>query len=71
MTKKSNVVVGPLFNDSLIKVEEYKYDNPDETISSATGKNVVGETLTVLGKKFNIVLNVFEKKSLRIINRRI
>lgn len=59
--QKGNVVIGPLLNDSLITKDGYQYGDEDETISSATGKNVVKETQTVLGKKFNLILELFEE----------
>lgn len=59
--QKGNVIMGPLFNDTLITEDGHEYGNEDETISSATGRNVLKETLTTLGKRINAILSVFEE----------
>jgi len=52
-----NVICGDMFNVTLRKQNGYDYGNPDETISSATGKNLVSGKLTILGKLFNSILD--------------
>ena len=57
--QKGNVVLSPLFNDTLITKDGYKYGNPDKTISEVTGVNVLDNTLTGLGYRFNLLLSMF------------
>lgn len=56
-----NVVCAELFNHTLIHDSDYKFGNPDETISSVLGKNVRSGTLTMTGKALNLILGVLEK----------
>lgn len=56
-----NVMLGPLMNMTLIEPEsEYKFGNPDETISSVLGKNKIMNTLTWLGLAISNVLHQFD-----------
>jgi len=52
-----NAVCGNLFNITLIKHGGYHFGLPGETISSALGKNVERDTLSVAGKVLNAILN--------------
>lgn len=56
-----NVVCADLFNTVLIKKGGYKFGNPDETISSALGKNQRLDKLTKVGKILNWILSKIEK----------
>jgi 8-oxo-dGTP diphosphatase len=51
-----NTYVAKLFNDVLIKVGGYRFGNPDETISSVLGKNKLTNTLTILGRGLDWIL---------------
>ena len=59
--KYGNVLGQYIFNDLLIKSDGYKYGNPHETISSATGKNKVKGTFSWMGKLVDATLEAFEK----------
>lgn len=50
-----------VFNDLFVKKGGYLYGNIDETISSATGKNKQGKTLTRAGLVFDMALELMEK----------
>ena len=56
-----NVVGQHIFNNVLIVTNGYKFGNVDETISSVIGKNQQTETLTIIGKILNWILNKIEK----------
>ena len=50
--------MGPMFNSILISSKsEYKFGNPDETISSVLGKNKRAGNLLYLGKRLDAWLN--------------
>jgi len=51
-----------LWNFSLRKETGYKFGNPEETISSALGKNERDNTLTKTGKILAGILNFLDKK---------
>lgn len=55
-----NSFCGELFNLTLAKPDGYPYGAPKETISSATGKNLVRKTLTATGKTLSNILNLFQ-----------
>jgi hypothetical protein len=57
----ANKVCKELFNDILITKDGYKFGHIDETISSATGRNVLKGTLSPIGKGLNWILNVLDK----------
>ena len=52
-----NVLLGPILNKILITSDGYKFGNGQETMSSATGRNVIKGTLTPIGIKFNNLLS--------------
>jgi len=52
-----------LFNDILITSNVYKFSNPYETIYSAIGKNRRKETLTLVGKTLDWILDNFKKNN--------
>jgi hypothetical protein len=52
-----NVVMSGLFNAIIIKSKDNQFGNPDETISSVLGKNLRTNTLTLLGRILNAILN--------------
>jgi len=56
-----NHVMGPLFNQWMLRGDYYKFGNIDETVSSALGKNQRKGTLTRSGRFLNWVLNAFDK----------
>ena len=56
-----NVVCADLFNITLIKKGGYQFGHPRETISSAIGKNIKNNKLTIMGLALNSFLNLFEK----------
>jgi hypothetical protein len=56
-----NVYLSELFNNTMITEDGYKFGNPDETISSTFGKNVLKKSLTIAGKIFVFILNLFER----------
>lgn len=68
-----NVVCSRLFNHLLIKKGGYQFGNVEETISSVIGKNQLTDTLTIVGKLLNTVLNNFQKNhsvnSIEIFNK--
>ena len=53
----NNVRGQHFFNDVLFKEDGYKAGKPDETISSCIGKNKRKNTLTLLGKLVDLILN--------------
>ena len=55
-----NVVCGQLFNAILIKKDQDKFGNPDETISSVLGKNKQVNNLTIAGKLLSFLLNTIQ-----------
>lgn len=55
-----NALGGPVFNKVLIKDNGYKYGNPDETISSATGKNKIKGTFRPIGSFLDYCLEKAE-----------
>jgi len=66
-----NFIMAPVFNLLLIKINEsaYRFGKEGETISSALGKNIRLNNLTMLGKGLNWVLNLFDKNhSIKSIN---
>lgn len=50
-----------LWNITLRKEAGYKFGNPEETISSALGKNERDGTLTITGKILVFFLNIIDK----------
>lgn len=50
-----------LWNLTLKKPEGYKFGNPEETISSALGKNERDGTLSTAGKVLTWILNFIDK----------
>ncbi len=56
-----NVVCARLFNLTLIHKAGYKFGNEDETISSVLGKNKRAETLTILGKLLDSLLEFIDR----------
>jgi hypothetical protein len=57
-----NVICARLFNLTLIKhYSIYKFGNEDETISSVIGKNKLVNTLTLLGKTLDFILNFLDR----------
>lgn len=62
LDKLGNIAGEHLFNDTLIyKNKGYKFGRIGETISSALGKNVKLNTLTLSGKMLNKLLNLIQK----------
>ena len=59
--QSGGVYLAPLFNKVFIKDGSNQYGNPDETISSVTGRNKLSDNLTNTGKAFDLLLDVFEK----------
>ena len=55
---KGNVLLADIFNEVLITKEGYKFGKEGESISSATGKNVLKGTLTSEGFIFNKALDL-------------
>jgi 8-oxo-dGTP diphosphatase len=55
-----NTVGYKLFNDILIKDGGFKFGNPDETISSVLGKNLIQGKLRLLGRWLNSLLNLLD-----------
>ncbi|MEC3875922.1 hypothetical protein [Chryseobacterium salviniae] len=51
-----------LWNKTLRKNNGYKFGNPEETISSALGKNERDGTLSSIGKVLTWILNLIDKK---------
>lgn len=58
--KYGNVLCQYIFNLLFIKKEGYKFGNHNETISSALGKNKVKNTLSILGKVLDFLLNLLD-----------
>lgn len=58
-----NYICSVLFNYTLIQrnTKAYRFGKENETISSALGKNVLANNLTVAGKCLNFILNLFEE----------
>lgn len=50
-----------LWNETLRKKSGYKFGNPEETISSALGKNQRDKTLTNAGKSLAWILDTLDK----------
>ena len=59
--QQANTYLAKLFNDILIKKGGHKFGNPDETISSVLGKNLLKGKLSLAGKLLNWILNLIEK----------
>jgi len=59
--RQGNVLCQYLFNMLLRKRKGYKFGNGKETISSVIGKNKKANTLTMIGKMLDAVLDKFEK----------
>lgn len=59
--QQANTYLAKLFNDTLIKVGGHKFGNPDETISSVLGKNLLTNKLSLAGKILNFILNKIEQ----------
>ncbi len=55
-----NVMCQDLFNYALIKDDSQPFGNPDETISSVLGKNLVKGNLTRAGKVLDTILNTVD-----------
>lgn len=55
-----NVIGQYLFNDTLIKINGYKFGNPDETISAVLGMNKKNKTLSKLGTYICNILNYID-----------
>jgi hypothetical protein len=60
-----NLVCAELFNLTLIKRKGYKFGDMDKTISFVLGINAEMKTLTYLGKKVGLLLNIIEKDHLK------
>jgi hypothetical protein len=60
-----NLVCAELFNLTLIKRKGYKFGDMDKTISFVLGVNAETKTLTYLGKKVGLLLNIIEKDHLK------
>lgn len=58
--QKGNVVLSYLLNDILIKSEENKFGDPDETISSVLGKNKIDNSLTKVGIFLDKILSILD-----------
>jgi 8-oxo-dGTP diphosphatase len=58
--QQANTYLAKLFNDILIIKGGHKFGNVDETISSVLGKNLKLNTLSIIGKGLNSILNLFE-----------
>lgn len=56
-----NVLGQYVFNLVFIKKGGYKYGHPDETISSVTGKNKRGGTLTWAGKALDFIFEILDE----------
>jgi 8-oxo-dGTP diphosphatase len=56
-----NTIVGPLFEQWMLRGDRYSFGNIDETVSSVLGKNKVKGTLTKSGKFLDWLLNLFDK----------
>jgi len=57
-----NVVCGQLFNLTLIYLSSiHKFGNEDETISGVIGKNKRKNTLTVIGRLLDALLDAIDK----------
>lgn len=56
-----NVIMQHLLNILWVKKDGYKFGNPDETISSAIGKNKQDNTLTGFGKTIDKILDIIDK----------
>jgi 8-oxo-dGTP diphosphatase len=56
-----NTIVGPLFEQWMLRGDRYSFGNIDETVSSVLGKNKVKGTLTKSGKFLTWLLNLFDK----------
>lgn len=52
-----NIFLGPLLNIVFVKPGGYRYGKVGETISSATGKNVLLKKLWLQGRIFNWMLS--------------
>jgi hypothetical protein len=61
LDKYSNRELRTLWNKVLRTESGYKFGNPDETISSALGKNQRDRTLTCTGKALVYILDKIEK----------
>lgn len=65
-----NVIGKYFWNNFFTKGQSYSYGNPDETISSATGKNKQKGTLSKTGILFDRFLSLFQKNhSIRSIEK--
>jgi len=60
--KFGNFNLSPTLNATLRTKEGYKFGNPEETISSALGKNQRDKTLTVTGWVIVIILYILDYK---------
>ena len=56
-----NTVCGRLFNKTLAKKDGYSFGKKDEMTSSAIGKNIQLNKLTIVAKVVNFILNLFQK----------
>lgn len=56
-----NVVCKHLFNITLIKKDGYRFGNEDETISSVVGKNKKANTLTIVGRLLDKLLDIIDR----------
>lgn len=57
-----NVMGAPIMNDVLLKKDaEYKYGDPDMTISNVTGVNYLDGKLTKAGKLLAWILNAIDE----------
>jgi len=63
LDKFGNVFIGPLFNTIMIKrTPKYLlFGNPEETISSCLGRNMMDNNLTAVGKALCWVLDTLDK----------
>ena len=50
-----------LFNDIMIQPGGHQFGNPDETISFVLGKNIQTNTLSLVGKGLNFILDQLDK----------
>jgi 8-oxo-dGTP diphosphatase len=55
-----NTFLAKLFNDTLIKTGGYKFGHPDRTISHVIGMNKRSNTLTLLGRCIEKILDTID-----------
>ena len=57
----ANTYLAKLFNDIMIQPGGHQFGNPDETISFVLGKNIQTNTLSLVGKGLNFILDQLDK----------